>query len=131
MNGTSQAEQKQIFDAPMQSADMDAINALVSKHKANAALTQQLALDASKLVSTSQERLARQTGAGFFKRLGSAVSGKTGENQLLNQMDMLQMQKFAWHYLQQLQQQNLINSQSIAVIRNNLGTMYRQSHRNP
>ncbi|MDP0964982.1 hypothetical protein Q6264_29295, partial [Klebsiella pneumoniae] len=33
------------------------------------------------------------------------------------------MQKFAWHYLKQLQQQNLINAQSIAVIRNNLGTM--------
>lgn len=36
---------------------------------------------------------------------------------------MLQMQRFAWHYLQQLQHQNLINAQSIAVIRNNLGTM--------
>jgi hypothetical protein len=36
---------------------------------------------------------------------------------------MLQMQRFAWHYLQQLQQQNLITAQGIAVIRNNLGTM--------
>lgn len=123
MNGTSQAEQKQIFDAPMASTEIDAINALVNKHKSNAALTQQLALDASKLVATSQERLAMQTGAGFFKRMRNAVSGKTGENQLLNQIDMLQMQKFSWHYLQQLQQQNLINSQSIAVIRNNLGTI--------
>ena len=123
MNETYTAEQKQIFDVPLEGADAEAIKALVDKHKANAALTQQMALDASRLVSTSQERLAKQAEAGFFKRLASALSGKTSENQLLNQKDMLQMQKFAWHYLQQLQQQNLINAQSIAVIRNNLGTM--------
>lgn len=123
MNDASVAEQKQIFEAPLGSAEQEAINALVSKHKANAAVTQQLALDASKLVASSQERLAQQSGAGFFKRLANAISGKTSENQQLNQSDMLQMQKFAWHYLQQLQQQNLINAQSIAVIRNNLGVM--------
>lgn len=123
MNEAVEAEQKQIFEAKLEGAELEAVNALVSKHKANAAVTQQLALDASRLVTTSQERLAKQSDAGFFKRLASAISGKTSENQLLNQMDMLQMQKFAWHYLQQLQQQNLINAQSIAVIRNNLGTM--------
>lgn len=123
MNEVTESQQKQIFEAPMESAELEAVNALVSKHKSNAAFTQQLALDASRLVTTSQERLAKQSEAGFFKRFTSAISGKTSENQLLNQTDMLQMQKFAWHYLQQLQQQNLINAQSIAVIRNNLGTM--------
>jgi hypothetical protein len=123
MNEVAEAEQKQIFEAKLEGAELEAVNALVSKHKANAAFTQQLALDASRLVTTSQERLVKQSEAGFFKRLASAISGKTSENQLLNQKDMLQMQKFAWHYLQQLQQQNLINAQSIAVIRNNLGTM--------
>jgi hypothetical protein len=123
MNETIETEQKQIFEAKLESTELDAVNALVSKHKANAAFTQQLALDAARLVTTSQERLAKQSEAGFFKRLASAISGKTSENQLMNQMDMLQMQKFSWHYLQQLQQQNLINAQSIAVIRNNLGTM--------
>jgi hypothetical protein len=123
MNDASVAEQKEIFDAPLERAELDAVNALVSRHKTNAALTQQLALDSSRLVATSQDRLAKQAGAGFFKRLAGALNGKTSENQLLNQQDMLQMQKCAWHFLQQLQQQNLINAQSIAVIRNNLGTM--------
>lgn len=123
MNEAPTAEQKQIFEASLEGAELDAVNALVAKHKSNSAVTQQLALDASKLVTTSQQRLAQQSGAGFVKRLACAISGKTSENQLLNQMDMLQMQKFAWHYLQQLQHQNLINSQAIAVIRNNLGTM--------
>lgn len=123
MNEAVAAKQQQIFGAPMEQAELEAVNALVSKHKANAALTQQLALDASRLVTTSHERLARQAEAGFFKRLASAISDKTSENQALNQLDMLKMQRFAWHYLQQLQQQNLINAQAIAVIRNNLGTM--------
>ncbi|MCD2451089.1 hypothetical protein GO003_011855 [Methylicorpusculum oleiharenae] len=119
----NQAEQQQIFETKLEGAELEAVNALVSKHKANAAFTQQLALDAARLVATSQERLAKQSEAGFFNRLANAITGKTKENQLLNQQDMLQMQKFAWHYLQQLQQQNLINAQSIAVIRNNLGAM--------
>jgi hypothetical protein len=123
MNDASVAEQKQIFEASLDGAELAALNALIARHQANAALTQQLALDASKLVTTSQERLAQQAGAGFFKRFASAISGKTGEHQAQNQVDMLRLQKFAWHYLQQLQQQNLINAQSIAVIRNNLGTM--------
>jgi hypothetical protein len=123
MNEAAQVEQEQAIAAPLDASEREAVDALVRKHKANAAFTQQLALDASRLVATSQERLSQQSEAGFFKRITNAFSGKTTENQLLNQTDMLQMQKFAWHYLQQLQQQNLINAQSIAVIRNNLGTM--------
>ncbi|MFT3804713.1 MAG: hypothetical protein QM766_26295 [Burkholderiaceae bacterium] len=123
MNQASLSEAEQIFGEPLDSSELAAINGLVEKHRANATVTQQLAMDASRLVMASQERLARQAEASFFKRLAHAVSGKASENQALNQADMLQMQRFAWHYLQQLQQQNLITAQSIAVIRNNLGTM--------
>ena len=123
MNQAIQSETAQIFEAPLDSSELAAINELVEKHRANSTVTQQLAVDASRLVTASQERLARQSEAGFFKRLANAVSGKTRENQALNQSDMLQMQRFSWHYLQQLQQQNLISAQSISVIRNNLGTM--------
>lgn len=123
MTDTTVEVQQEIFDQPLEGAELQAVNALVNQHKGNAALTQQLALDASRLITTSQERLAKQSGSGFFKRFASKISGKNSENQLQNQVDMLQMQRFAWHYLKQLQQQNLINAQSIAVIRNNLGTM--------
>lgn len=123
MSDTTVEVQEQIFNEPLKGAELDAADALVHRHKANTALTQQLALDASRLVATSQERLEKQSNAGFFKRFASTISGKNSENQLQNQVDILQMQKFAWHYLKQLQQQNLINAQSIAVIRNNLGTM--------
>ena len=123
MTDTIVKVQQDIFDQPLEAAELQAVNVLVRQHKGNAALTQQLALDASRLLSTSQERLSKQAGSGFFQRFASKISGKNSENQLQNQVDMLQMQKFAWHYLKQLQQQNLINAQSIAVIRNKLGTM--------
>lgn len=123
MNAPSATEQNQIFATALEADDLAAVNALVEQHKGNAAVTQQLALDASKLVTATKERLDQQTSAGFFKRLAGAISGKTTQNQLANQVDTLRVQRFAWHYLQQLQQQNLINAQSIAVIRNNLSTM--------
>lgn len=123
MTDTTSKAQQEIFNQALDGAELQAVNVLVSQHQGNAALTQQLALDASRLITTSQDRLAKQTGLGFFKRFASKISGKNSENQLQNQVDILQMQRFAWYYLKQLQQQNLINSQGIAVIRNNLGTM--------
>jgi len=123
MNDTSPAQQEQIFGSPLDAAERETVQAMVDRSKANAALTQQLALDASRLVATSQQRLDKQASTGFFKRLAASISGATAQAQSLNQTDMLQMQRYAWHYLQQLQQQNLINAQGIAVIRNNLGTM--------
>ncbi len=123
MNATIQDPQQHIFHDIPSKADQDAVDALVAHHRGNAALTQQLAIDASRLVSTSQARLDKQANAGFCRRFVSIISGATRQNALSNQVDMLQMQKVAWHFLQQLQQQNLINAQSIAVIRNNLGTM--------
>lgn len=123
MTDMTDALQQQIFHQPLEGAELEAVTSMVRQHKANAALTQQLALDASKMISSSQERLQNQVSSGFFKRFVGAITGKNTENQLQNQSDTLQMQKFAWHYLMQLQQQNLINSQSIAIIRNNLGTM--------
>ncbi len=123
MSETVEAAQQEIFNQPLDASEQEAIEALVAQHRNNAALTQQLAVDASRLITSSEERLKQQSESGFVKRFAGAFIGKTRQNQLQNQVDALHMQKFAWHYLKQLQQQNLINAQSIAVIRNNLGTM--------
>lgn len=123
MSTTVETAPQEIFSQPLDASEQEAVEALVAQHKNNAALTQQLAVDASRLITSSEERLKQQSDSGFFKRFSGAFSGKTRQNQLQNQVDALHMQKFAWHYLKQLQQQNLINAQSIAVIRNNLGTM--------
>ena len=123
MSETVEAVPQEIFNQPLDATEQEAVEALIAHHRNNAVLTQQLAVDASRLISCSEERLMQQAESGFFKRFAGAFSGKNSQNQLQNQVDALHMQKFAWHYLKQLQQQNLISAQSIAVIRNNLGTM--------
>lgn len=123
MSETIEAALQNMFEQPLNASEQEAVEALVAHHRSNAALTQQLAMDASRLITCSEERLEQQAESGFFKRFAGALSGKNSQNQLHNQRDTLHIQKFAWHYLQQLQQQNLINAQSIAVIRNNLSTM--------
>ncbi len=123
MSETIEAAPQNILEQPLDALEQEAVEALVALHRNNAALTQQLAVDASRLIACSDERLKEQAESGFFKRFAGALSGKNRQNQLQNQVDALHMQKFAWYYLKHLQQQNLITAQSIAVIRNNLGTM--------
>ncbi|MDF4398981.1 hypothetical protein P3406_14515 [Vibrio parahaemolyticus] len=123
MSEMIEAVPQEIFQQPLNNAEQEMVEALIAQHRNNAVVTQQLAMDASRLLTCSEERLKQQVESGFFKRFSGALSGQNRENQLQNQVDALQMQKFAWHYLKQLQQQNLINAQGIAVIRNNLGTM--------
>lgn len=123
MNTIIEESGHQILHGALDAQEQRAVDALVDQHRGNMAMTQQLALDASRLVSTSEARLRTQADAGFCKRLLGAISGRTTRDALANQGDALKMQKIAWHVLQQLQQQNLINTQAIAVIRNNLGTM--------
>lgn len=81
-----------------------------------------MALDASKLLTASEERLDKIKDAGFFKRCWYSFSGKKQEVINQNSSDLVTMQHFAWHYLKELQEQNLIKAQSIATIRNNLST---------
>ncbi|WP_313571431.1 hypothetical protein [Pantoea piersonii] len=115
--------QQQIFNQELDDNEKNMLSSMMSQSKKNLVATQQLAIDASHLITQTEERLKSQTQAGFFKRFANAVSGKNSEYQLQNQSDVIQMQKIGWHYLKTLQQQNLIQAQSIAIIRNNLGTI--------
>lgn len=123
MTLTTDHVEKTIFQQDLDADENTLVSQMIRRAKTESALTQQLAIDASRLVTLTEERLEKQSNTGFFKRFANAVSGKNTENQLQNQTDLIQMQKFAWHYLKQLQQQNLINAQGIAVIRNNMGAM--------
>lgn len=53
MNQASMNEAAQIFGVPLDNSELAAINGLVEKHRANAAVTQQLAMDASRLITAS------------------------------------------------------------------------------
>lgn len=81
---------------------------------------QQLAIDAGKLLTATADRFEEYKNRGFFKRCWYAISGKQGELDRANQSDLISMQKFAYAYIEKLQEQNLVEAQAIAVIRNNL-----------
>ena len=93
---------------------------LIANAERNKVEAQQLALDAGKLLTITSDRLDEHKDKGFFKRCWYKISGKQGELDRANQKDLIEMQKYAWFYLMRLQEQNLIQAQAIAVIRNNL-----------
>lgn len=81
---------------------------------------QRLALDAGKLLTVTSDRLNDYKDRGFFKRCWYKISGKQGSLDRANQFDLISMQKFAWAYLVKLQEQNILEAQAIAVLRNDL-----------
>lgn len=87
------------------------------------AVAEQMAVDASRILSCVEDRVADYVGRGFFNRCWFALSGKTGEVQRANQNDLIEMQKYAWRYLQMLQERDLLLAQSMIVVKNNLLTL--------
>ncbi|AXY57648.1 hypothetical protein CDG60_14400 [Acinetobacter chinensis] len=110
----------QIFHQPLSHEENLKLSSLIERSKRKKAFSQQLALDASKLLTTSENRLNKIKDAGFVKRCWYSFTGKNQEAINQNSSDLIAMQHLAWHYLKELQEQNLIKAQSIATIRNNL-----------
>ena len=110
----------QIFHQPLTHEENSRLSSLIERSKSKKAFSQQLALDASKLLTTSEKRLNKTKDAGFVKRCWYSFTGKNQEAINQNSSDLIAIQHLAWHYLKELQEQNLIKAQSIATIRNNL-----------
>jgi dephospho-CoA kinase len=108
------------FDTSLTVQEEKHLNELVANAERNKAEAQKLALDAGKLLTITADRFNEYKDKGFFKRCWYTISGKRGELERANKHDLIEMQKFAWAYLSKLQEQNLIQAQAIAVIRNNL-----------
>lgn len=91
--------------------------------KNNQALAEQLAMDATKLLSCTVDRISEYENKGFFKRCLFSFSGKTAQMQRDNQNDLISMQKTAWRYLQILSDRDILMSHSLITIKNNLETL--------
>lgn len=87
------------------------------------AQAEQMALDASRLLSCVEDRLGDYAGQGFFKRCWFGLSGKNGAIERANQNDLVEMQKYAWRYINLLQERDLLAAQSIIAVKNNLLTL--------
>ncbi|MGY0835674.1 hypothetical protein [Azospirillum argentinense] len=84
------------------------------------ALCEQMALDASRLLSCVEDRLDDYRGQGFFRRCWSSLSGKTGAVERANQRDLIEMQRHAWRYINLLQERELLLAHSVITVKNNL-----------
>lgn len=91
--------------------------------KQRSAEAQQWALDATRLLSCTSDRLGQYRNKGFFKRCWYALSGKTGDLQRANDRDLVEMQKFGWRYINLLQENDLMLAHSLITVRNNLLTL--------
>lgn len=91
--------------------------------KAGKAEAEQLALDASRLLCCTENRLEEYAGQGFFKRCWFTLSGKTGALERANQADLVGMQKHAWRYINLLQERDLMLAHSMITVKNNLMTL--------
>lgn len=98
----------------------DRVERLLISAKSDKNKADQLAIDASKLLTLSRERLEKYQGAGFTKRLWFAATGKNAKMQRATVTDLVEMQSVAHQYLMALQKQNLISARAIAVVMNNL-----------
>lgn len=85
--------------------------------------TQQLALDATRLLSCTEGRFREYQSKGFFRRCWYTLSGKTGALKRATLSDLVEMQKISWRYLNLLQERDLMLAHSIITVRNNLLTL--------
>jgi hypothetical protein len=84
---------------------------------------EQMALDASRLLSCVEDRLEDYASHGFFRRCWSTLSGKNGAVERANAGDLTDMQKHAWRYINLLQERDLLLAHSVIAVKNNLLTL--------
>ena len=86
-------------------------------------IAEQLAMDSTRLLSCTSDRLEDYKNSGFFKRCWKTLSGKQGEIARANQKDLIEMQKNSWRYLDLLQERDLMLAHSMITIKNSLLTL--------
>jgi len=91
--------------------------------ESNKLQAEQLALDATRLLSCTTDRLETYRDQGFFKRCWCSLSGKNDEMQKANQRDLVSMQQHAWRYINLLNERNILMAHSMITVKNNLMTL--------
>jgi hypothetical protein len=91
--------------------------------KKRTAETERMALDCTRLLACAEERLDEYQGQGFFNRCWYSLCGKNGEVQRANQKDLILMQKYAWRYINLLNERDLLLAHSMLTVKNNLLTL--------
>ncbi|MDD4330534.1 MAG: hypothetical protein PHD79_11310 [Aliarcobacter sp.] len=99
------------------------LNPKIQWAEQNGVLAEQLAMDATRLLSCTSERFEEYKNKGFFNRCVSSFSGETADMQRQNQNDLIELQKAGWRYLQLLNERDILMAHSLITIKNNLETL--------
>ena len=91
--------------------------------RSKSAEAEQLALDCTRLLSCTEERLGQIRNQGFFKRCWNQLSGQTGAMERANTADLIQMQKASLRYINMLQEQQMMTAHSLLTLKNNFFTL--------
>jgi|GEM_PF-1640842 len=92
---------------------------LFARAKDHAAQTEQLAMDATRLMSVRPDQFEIIAKQPFFKRLAANFNGQTAAN--VN--NLYEMQRIGWRYIQILNERDLMMAHSMITVKNNLMTL--------
>lgn len=91
--------------------------------KERQAEAEQLALDAARLLSCTEDQFTKLSKQGFFKRCWNAFTGENASIERANTANLLQMQQMSLRYINMLQEQQIMTAHSLLALRNNLLTL--------
>lgn len=107
--------------SPSETKEIDIqLEAKMDWAKTRSAEAEQLALDAARLLSCTEDRLDHIKKQGFFMRCCGRLTGKTGDMERANVNDLINMQKMGFRYINMLQEQQLMMAHSMLSLKNNL-----------
>ena len=96
---------------------------LLARASERAAETEQLAMDATRLLSVRPDQLAIVVKQPFFKRLLGGLTGNTQAQTTAAQTQLFEMQRLSWRYLQLLNERELMLAHTMITVKNNLLTL--------
>ena len=86
--------------------------------KERQAEAEQLALDAARLLSCTEDQFTKLSKQGFFKRCWNAFMGENASIERANTANLLQMQQMSLRYINMLQEQQIMTAHSLLALRN-------------
>ncbi len=96
---------------------------MLGRAKERAAEAEQLAMDATRLLSVRPEQLAVTAKQPFYARLWRQLSGQPLASLTASQDQLFEMQRIGWRYIQMLNERDLMLAHSMIMVKNNLLTL--------
>lgn len=109
-------------DSEIMSVDSQ-VESIMDWAQTSQAEAEQLAFDATRLLSCTSDRLCELKNQGFFKRCWNRFTGKNASIEYANTDDIIQMQSIAFRYLDMIQGQGILMGNALLSLKNTLKSL--------